>query len=243
VVYHLSQGIFLFCCFIYIFFKLAIRKNIQFGIHTILDENRKDDSGNVESPKNPGNTDVHEPFNRQEVQKGFAVKPSYVDGFYIPIRFLTIIYMVTNLLSGGNYFYSTLVPHQKQITVRQLDILAIDNLLSVRTRSPQEIIDSVNDRFPKPIFFSAGKVLAMKLDTNGAFVYYYHLKATPSHVAVSEWKVKIFNFTSCKEKLFCNCDSTNQCLRNKTIELYYLLVTRKTKKGVQPDTTYYSRIL
>lgn len=243
VIYHITQGIYLFCCFIYIFFKLAIRKEFRFGMVKDIEDKEEGDhvDGGPERFENESKEKVK--TIRREVQHGMKVKTNYVEAFFIPIRLLTILYIATNLLSAGFYFYNNLYYKKKHVIILQTDLLTIDNILKQRKLSEKEIIDSVNLRFPKQLFFSAGKVLSMRLDTGGAFIYYYNLRDLGHDVAISEWNVKIFNFTNCKEKWFCNCDSTNICLKNKTIELYYLLVTRKTKKGARPDTSYYSRIL
>jgi hypothetical protein len=242
VIYHLTQGIYLFCCFIYIFFKLAVQKQFRFGIIKSYDKNDEEASKDIETGNPESGKKIQKPVIIQDVQNGMQVEEKYVEPFFIVIRFLTIIYIILNLSGAGYYFYNTMYNPKKQVVLRQADILTIDNIIDERRLSQKEIIDSVNHGFPKQLFFSAGKVLSMRLDTTGAFVYYYTLRDLHRYLAVSELKLKIFNFTNCKEKLFCNCDSTNICLKNKNIELYYLFVTRKTKKGEKPDTIYYSRI-
>ncbi len=242
VIYHLTQGIYLFCCFIYIFFKLAVRKKFKFGIIKPYEKKDEEETPDKTTEDTDSDNKVQKPVVLQEVQRGIEVKEKYVDLFFIPIRFLTILYIIINISGAGFYFYNSMYNPKKQIVLKQADILTLENIMGERALNQKEIIDSINLRVPKQIFFSAGKVLSMRLDTSGAFVYYFHLHDLNRNLAVSEWKVKIFNFTNCKEKLFCNCDSTNICLKNKNIELYYLLVTRKTKKGEKPDTIYYSRI-
>ena len=242
VIYHHTQGIYLFCCFIYIFFKLAVRKKFQFGIIKSYEKKDEEDTSPKETRKTDNDNKVQNPVILPEVQRGIEVKEKYVELFLIPIRFLTILYLILNISGAGFYFYNSMYTPKKQVILKQADILALETVMGERSLTGKEIIDSINSGFPKQILFSAGKVLSMRLDTAGAFVYYYHLDNLKMNLAINEWKVKIFNFTNCKEKLFCNCDSTNICLKNKNIELFYVLGTRKTKKGEKPDTIYYSRI-
>lgn len=241
-VYHLSQGIYLVCCFVYIFFKLAVKRKFQF---VVTSSNLNNEEGNGENksvnPKDSG-AGNQKPENH-EMQQKMEVREKFVEPFFIPIRILAILYIIVNISSAGFYFYNYINGPKNQIELKQSDLMAFENVINNKFISEKNIIDTINNHFPKQIFYSAGKVKSMKLDTTGAFVYYFKLNGLNKNLSVKEWQIKIFNFTDCKEKLFCSCDSTNNCLKSKTIELYYLLVTRKTKKSVKPDTLYYSRIL
>ncbi len=250
IVFHLTQGIYYFSCFIFIFFKLAIRLKWKFAVIKEVDnqteEVTEEEIHGVEEEENANTPNIikeKQPL-QTKVQQPMEVKSKYVDAFYIVLKFITIGYIITIILSAGYYLYNTIYYKKTHITVNQFDVLTIDKLLSNKGYTQSQILDSVNERFPKPIFFSVGKVTSMRLDTSGAFVYYYTLHGKiPLIMPINEMKIKIYNFTKCKERMFCNCDSTNICLKDKKIELFYFLVKRKTKKGERADTAYYSRIL
>ena len=233
-IFNFTQGIFLICSFVFVFFRFTQSKGLQFK-NTVQNREGGDIKDGEDQLKNK-----ETPMTEEHLQ----IKGELVDKLFPVIRSLAFVFLITNILSCGYYFYDTLYYQKQHVTVSQSDILTINELLSLPINTQTQILDSINSRFPKQVFFSAGKIINMKLDSAGTFCYFFVLqnKGKTSSLSVSSLKIRFTNFTECKEQKFCLCDSTNICLKDRRIELYYLLFPKKTKKGDIIDTTYFSRI-
>ncbi len=239
-VYNFTQGIFVICAFVLIFFRLANKTGVKFKLVKEPEEGKVIESSDKDSvPKE------EETKEKEETQTPMHINMSMIDKLFYPIQIITYILLITNFLSCGYYFYDTMYYQKQHVKISQSDVSNISILLSSMANTQKAIVDSVNSKFPKQIFFVPGKVVSMRLDTGSNFCYYYVIKNRQRqfNLTVSSLKIRITNFTGCNEKEFCSCDSANICLKDKHIELYYLLYPRHTKKEVKTDTLYFSRIL
>lgn len=235
-VYSLGQGLFLICCFVFIFFRFTQNHGFQFKVSNTSDQNI-DVPQNIEQPKE----DIP---NEIKPEESLQIKGELINKLFPLIRLLAYVFLITNILSCGYYFYDTLYYQKQHVTVSQMDVETITNLIASPGNTQKQIIDSVNERFPKQVFFSPGKVISMRLDTSGSFFYYYRIDNNKKQflMNITSLKIRFTNFTKCKEEQFCTCDSANICLKDKRIELYYLLFLHKEKKVTITDTLYFSRI-
>lgn len=217
----IASPVFLLLCFIIIFLNAVSQFKIPISINpkTLAQGNEPE-----ETVVNSERKDVE-----ININEGLMTK------FYRFIRGMAYSFLIVNILSVAYYFGFPKPITEFSTSKRQVD--QATSFVEDFNISTTQMIDSITNIFPVRSLIKGGQINKFKIDTTGN--YNYLLTIGNRDTTLSSIKVIIANNTICNISDFCNCDSTNSCLKGTNIEYYKLLIY---KRNSVIDTLNYIRL-